>query len=1709
MTIKKPDAGGEDMDWADALDEWEQKAFSSIAPPPPTATPSTAPRAPDAAGTVAATTPKPGEEREARTLASVGSLKAPAVPAPRVPVDTMDDEVASISVAEVDLEDPAFYGEETQVLSRRSTTPPPLPPDVLARAGIAVPRAPTIRVDDERVSVVTGSLLASLSRHDDEPRVSRMPMPPPRPVGADVKALLEEHATWLEAEAGATDERVRARVFLALSEIRAILGDRPRAHGFAVRARDLGPEVALAHRQARVLTDPEGGEGANASSSVGASEAAALMAEEACTSTPAAKQHVALLAADALRLGGDHEGALLKLSRVADVGDVRGVIGRTAMGLATDDVDGLAAFADRPAASAVAAALTSTLRLRGAGVGKAGAPGSADSINDAFRGARQALEAGDTVSAATQVASLRAVPELAAGAGWLASALATSKDEGRSDALTWLTELAETGDRRASRVLAARAVEADDGDAASAALARGGFSAADEIALSALLEIDVGARQDIRALPAEMSALGAALAAMDLERDPSDGEAGATHARERAARVVGSADSRASAQMARLLAAKARIPVLTAALDGLRATSPVVATALDLELALREGAYPRVSDHVRSWSAGESAARVVDGALAAALVAERAGDVPRALAAYREAQRLDRSSEVALRAVVSLHAETDLPGELNELADELGATAQGGLTRLEAVIREDSVDDVTRADLLEKAHRAAPRVPFASFLAERIAVRAGNVDDALRWLEERRGVETDPTELAVAALRESRLLLARDPEASASRVAEAHQRHPHHVALRELYERTLPSPPDDHAQYWEGQAKETLGDSRAILTLDVAHAYERAGDTAAVLRVTAPDEATAPAGAAMDLVRLARERAEVEGGETAGLIDQILGEAKNTKDPVLQREAYERLADIDRVGRNDPASALLWHNSILEEGGAHLPSLRYLEHALVGDGRDDELEPIVTSIAQTLPGGDGGERVAHADLAARLRSRGPEGDWESTLEVAELAARDPAPSLTSLRLLLAHARVRKDDARAIAVTEQIIERASRPIEMAALRLRLAEAAFRLGDLPKALASLEQGAAEDPGDLIAYRLLAEVKDGLGDTVGAAEAHEALARLSLVPGHCLDAWYDAARLWSVGPDHGEQAVYALEQAAAINLSHEDVFARLAALYAARGAHVDLASLLDRRIALAEDSDERVTLEVERGRALLAAGDRAAARVAVASALNERPDHTTALATFAELSAVEEDWAAAEDAWVRLARLLSTPDEQRAVYERLGDLYSEKAVHLSRAETAYREVLKRAPGDAPTLQRLVGVYRRQQDLSRAVEVQQELIALAGSPAEKRTRTLELAALYEDPGHDERRAEQVLDTARKELPTDVVILRALAEFYIRHKQTPAMNILLDRAAADARRAFAAGRFAPALFEIMGAVFSLRGKEDAARIVGASLLAIEAKPVQVRGAYGAALDPRIDDLLAPDVLTSGLRTLFHRAGSMLDVAAPIDLRAMGAQPAGPEARAVQEIASSLAAGLGLASPKIFVSKTIGRACLPATSDPPTLVIGEALLSATNEAAVAFIVMRAMKLVAARASALVRTTSSDLAVLVPAWLQAVVPAWTPQGLNPSALATAAKKVALAKPPPMNDELISLGLEVASQLGTRASTLGALALAWANRSALLGAGDPNAALDALAWSLGSADGAPMDLAARAAWISRTHEAKDLLIFSIGDAYAEARARYDLA
>ena len=457
--------------------------------------------------------------------------------------------------------------------------------------------------------------------------------------------------------------------------------------------------------------------------------------------------------------------------------------------------------------------------------------------------------------------------------------------------------------------------------------------------------------------------------------------------------------------------------------------------------------------------------------------------------------------------------------------------------------------------------------------------------------------------------------------------------------------------------------------------------------------------------------------------------------------------------------------------------------------------------------------------------------------------------------------------------------------------------------------------------------------------------------------------------------------------------------------------------------------------------------------------------------------------------------------------AVYEKLGELYAEHAPNYARAEVALKEVLKRAPDDLRTLERLVEVYRKQNDGARALEIAQQLLKMATVPQERRDRLVAIALIHETTARDLRKAEQALEAARREFPNDVGALRALAEFYQRQKQLPAVNILLDRASADAQRALSAGRFSPALFQVLHAVHDLRGKKDAARVVSATVAALEGESSQVTGAGGRAADPRLDELLAPEALSAGLRALLARAGDALDVASALDLRALHAQPLAPGA--AQARAAGIAASLGIRDLQVLVSQQLGRTCVPSASSPPTIVLGEPLVAVISEPAAAFVMMRALKLVLAHASALVRTPPADLAVLVAAWLQGFNASWTPQGIAPAALAEAKRRLGPGMPREIDSDIGTIALEVAGTLGPHLATLGASTVNWADRVALLAIGDPGAALDGVAWSLGIHEGAPRDLDRRAAWVLQTPEVRDLLVFGTSDAYAEARAKVGIS
>jgi cellulose synthase operon protein C len=1484
-----------------------------------------------------------------------------------------------------------------------------------------------------------------------------------------------DRAGWLEIEARAVDDRVeRARALIVVSELFAMAGEADRAQSIAEEARELAPNLPLGHRQVRARMAREE-----------AFEALLepLDAEIRVSPTPASRIHALVLSAEISRLcSHDVELSEMKLAQAIRVSpaDPRAHVLKLSRELAASSDAPSYRVSDEPSLEPLASAIAALSAFRGSPALDAPPVSPLDAVTRL----RAALLANDLPAALATLASLDGVEGVGPAALWLASSIAAPTRAGRERTLAWLTQLAGgEHPELASRALAARAFELGDADTARAALgAQGVFSAAERAAAGALLggpaDFVTEALASIRG-DDDFAPLAAAISSSGVGEPAEAGE-----------------DlPRARAALGRALGLGKDAATISSLVERLTVVLPdsALGQALKLEQDVSIGNKVPVALALSMWPRSDSATPSFDRdrALAGSLVYEMAGDTEQAASEAESARQADPTHETPVRVMAALK-----PGraatEIDKLAADVEDPVRRALLLLEAASRLGPNADAHPA-LLRLAHETAPELPFASALGARSARLLDEKETLLSWVRLRREAVDEPAEAAFELVREA-LLLADDRSLAASLLEEAAKARPDDVALRDLLERFSAEPLADRAQAKAARAEKTTGAARAQLALAAALEFERTREFEPASRYA---EMAVQAGGG-DLAKLVRDRCDTFGPGAARLSEELMAAVRAAENPSVEREAYERLAYLDEVGRGDVASGLLWHRSILEREPAALPSLRRLEHALVGEGREDELEPIFAEIARAT---SGFEAQAHAQVASRLRQRG--GTWDTTRDLVQVAARLTPPGIWALRQLQAHSLVASDDDGILRATSALADRTDRPAERASLQLRSAEAIARKGDLAAAGDLLKQVLELQPTHPIAHVALAEILEQSGDVRGAAEAREAAAATSVVVGHQVQLWYEAAVLWIDKLSERERGVSALEQAAALDILHGETFPRLQALYTELGAQEKLARLLEQRLEREEDPQQRVALEVTLGRALTDIGDLPAAKRALAAALDGSPDHVDALRAFADLCSAESDWEGAEQAIIRLARLITEPERQAEIYMKLGAIYQEHLPNNERAELAYLEVLKRLPEDVPARERLVSLYAASGEKDKALETQQSLLAAAHEPAEKRQRTIEMARLHETVGGDVKKAEQALDALRKELPHDTQVLRALAEFHTRNNHTAAVNVLLDRAAADARRALTTGRFELHFFANLATVFELRSNADAAHTAGGTVKALDGQPCDVEGIGLQAAKPELDDYIAPDIFTPAFRELLRKAGSSLDAATQVDLKALRATPPPPQAAGLAQQAAELASAFGLAGVQVFVSPAVGPVCMPVSSNPPTLVYGAALVAEPNEAIRNFLTLRALKILQGNVAAFSRTAPIDLWPMTAAFLQVFAPTWNPQGVDANKLRDFKGRIQKHLAQGLGPELGALALEIAGSIGNRASTLQSSANAWGDRCALLATGDATGALEAIAWASGQPAGAPAQSPDRMRWIGRNAEARDVMVWTVSDAYSEAR------
>jgi len=1498
-------------------------------------------------------------------------------------------------------------------------------------------------------------------------------------------AEFSARAAWLEAEAAAcADAGARARSLLVASELWAICGEVGRARDAAERAVKAAPGMPLATRQVRWLASLSGDQ---------RFVSTALEIETRASATADARLHAACLNAEIRRIAfGDAEGALQRADLAArlDPADPRPHLLRIASQLGTTVAPSRHALQaltvpDEPSLAAFRAAVVQVARRRGLGPADDGPPVP----RVAFEDARRALAREDVIAAAEALSVLASVEGLERGALWLAASLLAHGRDTRARASHLLATL-ERHERTTpvTRAVLARALELGDTAGVQAALAAEPddrtFSVADRLVLGVLGGADGAALAPAVAALAQDPALAPLAQAAAMVAGPPTGAPPVPEA--------------VTVRLGRALGGE-EVEALTEAHDAYMAEhgESALARVLAVELALLGRDAPALAMHVAAWPAApDEPNEDRDRQLVAGLILAAAGRRDDARAALEAALAADPTCEMAARALAATDEADDAAARFVSLAEQTSDETAQALLLVEAALRSGRADATYEA-LLRRAAEIQPDLPFSAHLGELSARRRGDAEAVVDWLRLRRLAATDALERALDATREALLVADGAPEEAARRLEECLATRPEDVGLHALAERISPAPALGRGRWREALAP-TLDDAAARALLTTASLeYELCGASEDAWR-----SAEAAAGRGSPLGRVVAERLAPTTAGAAALELRWTTAAESTTDPAERRRLHARLAELASA-RGDAEAALTWTRALLADDPHDLGALRRLEHAYLGVDRAAELEPVAAALVGVL---DRAESIAHAQTAARLRAR--LGRWEEGRELAHAAFRHGDPGLWTLRQLSAHARAAGDDEEQLVVDQLLLGRASRAIDAATLALRAGEVAARLERFEEARGLLERAVELLPEHFVALTTYAEILEATRQYEAAATVLQTLAQACQVDRHRAEAWHQAGILWQDRLGNRERACAALEQAAELDPSEEDVFTRLQALYVEGGDRAALATLLERRLARVTDPEERVRLEITRGRALAEIGDRRTAKSAVAAALDANPDHAEALATYADLCLADADWEGAEQAWIRLARHATEPARQAEIYQRLGALYDDQLPNPRRAELAYLEVLKRRPQDLDATRRLVAVYGRLGQPERSVELQTELVNRAEVPEAKRDRTLELARVYEEIVGDGKQAEATLDKARKAWPHDGRVLRAVADFYQRRGENKSLQVLLERSANDARRALNTGRFDPAFFDVLASVAELRGGADAARIANATVAALAGEPSAIDGGGPAAGAPELDDLLAPELISLPLRVLLKRAGTSLDHAFRFDAQAVRAAPLPSEMGGYVNHVQQVAEAFGLGSVEVLATGALGPVCVPARADPPVIVLGQALLDSGDDAGRFFLLLRSLKILQANAGALSRAAPVDLWPMLAAFLHTLCPSWTPSGVDARRLEDHRQRLAAVMPRTTDPDVAALALEVAGALGTRASQLGTAIHQWGNRAALLAVGDLDVALRAIAKTQGHTAGPPPSGIERMKWITRNPEARDLAVFSVSDAYAEARRQLGL-
>jgi tetratricopeptide (TPR) repeat protein len=309
----------------------------------------------------------------------------------------------------------------------------------------------------------------------------------------------------------------------------------------------------------------------------------------------------------------------------------------------------------------------------------------------------------------------------------------------------------------------------------------------------------------------------------------------------------------------------------------------------------------------------------------------------------------------------------------------------------------------------------------------------------------------------------------------------------------------------------------------------------------------------------------------------------------------------------------------------------------------------------------------------------------------------------------------------------------------------------------LGERAAAAASFLRYANAFPDDPMGWEGLLSTTDDESDPVLVAEATAALGNATTDPAYGAQLFERAADILVQRLEDAVASEAALARAVELDITRRSSFDKLLVIMKKRGDGERLLDLIERRLNVTEDGDERALLLWERARNLRQSGDTAGATVALTELTVLRPDHVGALMLLGEIHVTDQRYAEAADQLARIAALATAPlSERLASGIAAVDLFENKLDASARAFEVLLALQSAGLGTLAVRERLARAAAKTGAWDEAALVLEQLM-FERETADERSEAARLAlAIHRDQRKEPARAARATEVLLALSPDD-----------------------------------------------------------------------------------------------------------------------------------------------------------------------------------------------------------------------------------------------------------------------------------------------------------------------------------------------------------------